>query len=148
MLDFIDSNNYPGWKDERSVISKTDWEIKDRPYYEFLIYPLFEHMNTVFKELKYESFQISKLWFQQYTKGSNHGWHIHEGSQWTNVYYVELPNSEFGTELYDPLLKKEMKPVVHEGYILTMPSYMIHRSPIMKGNLRKTIISFNCDTFI
>jgi hypothetical protein len=148
MLDFIDSNDYSGWKDERSVVSKTDWNITERPYYEFLIYPLVEHMNSVFKELKYENFQISSLWFQQYTKGSNHGWHIHERSQWTSVYYLELPNSEYGTELYDPMLKKELKPQVAEGTILTMPSYIVHRSPEIKSDLRKTIISFNCDTFV
>ena len=148
ILNIIDSNEYSGWKDERSTISKTDWNVEDRPYYDALIYPLFEHMGDVFKSLNYSSFQISKLWFQQYTNGSHHGWHIHEGSQWTSVYFLELPSSNYGTELYDPLLKKEFKPDVCEGSILTMPSYMVHRSPEITGNFRKTIISFNCDSFV
>jgi hypothetical protein len=76
-------------------------------------------------------------WFQQYLQGSDFGWHQH-GGHWAYIYYIELPEMTEATEFlnygqFD----------VKEGDILFFPTFLAHRSPIIKSNLRKTIISSN-----
>ena len=78
-------------------------------------------------------------WFQQYLQGSDFGWHQHSG-HWAMIYYVELPEMTEATEFlnygqFD----------VKEGDILFFPTFLNHRSPTIKSNLRKTIISRNLD---
>jgi len=82
---------------------------------------------------------ISTQWFQQYLQGSDFGWHQH-GGHWAMIYYIELPDIKESTEFlnygqFD----------VKEGDILFFPTFLIHRSPPIKSNLRKTIISTNID---
>ena len=82
---------------------------------------------------------MSKPWFQQYLQGSDFGWHQH-GGHWAIIYYVELPEMTEATEFlnygqFD----------VKEGDILFFPTFLNHRSPTIKSNLRKTIISCNLD---
>lgn len=79
----------------------------------------------------------SQSWFQQYIQGSDFGWHQHNG-HWAMVYYIELPEKNESTEFlnyghFD----------VKEGDILFFPTFLVHRSPKIKSNLRKTIISTN-----
>ena len=80
-----------------------------------------------------------QIWFQQYLQGSDFGWHGHNG-HWAFIYYIELPEMTEATEFlnygqFD----------VKEGDILFFPTFLNHRSPIIKSNLRKTIISSNLD---
>ena len=35
---------------------------------------------------------ITKIWFNQYEEGGEHDWHNHPGCQFTNCYYLELPD--------------------------------------------------------
>lgn len=76
-------------------------------------------------------------WFQQYLQGSKFGWHQHN-AHWAMVYYIELPEMSESTEF---LNFGQFN--VKEGDIIFFPSFLIHRSPIIKSNLRKTIISGN-----
>ena len=83
--------------------------------------------------------KTNPLWFQQYIQGSGFGWHMHDG-HWAFIYYIELPEMTEATEFlnygqFD----------VKEGDILFFPTFLAHRSPIIKSNLRKTIISSNID---
>lgn len=76
-------------------------------------------------------------WFQQYLQGSDFGWHQHN-DHWAMIYYIELPDIKEATEFlnygqFD----------VKEGDILFFPTFLNHRSPTIKSNLRKTIISCN-----
>lgn len=77
------------------------------------------------------------LWFQQYIQGSGFGWHQHDG-HWAFIYYIELPEIKEATEF---LNYGQFN--VKEGDILFFPTFLNHRSPIIKSNLRKTIISTN-----
>lgn len=85
--------------------------------------------------LKFAGFNHS-YWFQQYMQGSDFGWHQHDG-HWAVVYYLELPEISEGTEFlnYDIL--------VEEGDIIFFPTFLVHRSPSITSNQRKTIIATN-----
>ena len=81
--------------------------------------------------------RTNTYWFQQYRQGSSFGWHSHN-SHWAMVYYVELPEMTEATEFlnfgtFD----------VKEGDIIFFPTFLNHRAPEIKSNLRKTIISTN-----
>lgn len=81
--------------------------------------------------------KLSLLWFQQYLQGSEFSWHGHI-NHWALIYYIELPDTKEATDFlnygqFD----------VKEGDILFFPTFLNHRSPIIKSNLRKTIISAN-----
>jgi len=83
--------------------------------------------------------KTNTLWFQQYIQGSSFGWHMHNG-HWAFIYYIELPDIKESTEFlnygqFD----------VKEGDILFFPTFLNHRSPVIKSNLRKTIVSTNID---
>lgn len=128
-------------------ISKTDWKYSkmlERLYViEFtrLIQP---YITKMLKELSMDKAFIHNMWFQSYYKKDNHNWHIHEGTHWTNVYYLELPNKKFKTELYDPFKKKIIDNIeVKEGTLLSFPANILHRSPKNTSSKVKTIISFN-----
>ena len=77
------------------------------------------------------------FWFQQYIQGSDFGWHQH-GGHWACIYYLELPEMSEATEFlnygqFD----------VKEGDLLFFPTFLVHRSPTIKSDSRKTIISTN-----
>ncbi len=78
-------------------------------------------------------------WFQQYFQGSDFGWHQHSG-HWAMVYYVELPEMTEATEF---LNYGQFN--VKEGDIIFFPTFLVHRSPSIKSNQRKTVIASNLD---
>lgn len=129
-----------------SMITKCDWNVgKDvhREYMNYLFPALGYHMEKVYSHYGFKRINIHNCWFQQYTKGSGHMWHIHMDCQWTNVYYVEMPEGSPFLEVKDPITKEVKVIEAKEGDILSFPSFVIHRSPDMKNDVRKTIISFN-----
>ena len=88
---------------------------------------------------------IKKLWFQQYVQNDYHGWHIH-GDNYTGVYYLDFPKGSSKTELIDQKdINKKITVNAKEGDIIIFPSFIIHRSPKIKENIKKTIISFNIE---
>jgi len=80
---------------------------------------------------------IAPYWFQQYLQGSDFGWHQHD-HHWAMVYYIELPETSESTEF---LNFGQFN--VKEGDIIFFPTFLVHRSPKIQSNLRKTIISTN-----
>ena len=148
-------NEQPEW--ERLVetndavdISRCDWSTSrydySRPWLELLRPSLFKHLEQVTAELKYAEFKIREIWFQQYQHNSVHGWHVH-GSNWTNVYFLELPDDCPKTQFINPYNQVDVHEFdIKEGDILTFPSFVIHRAPINQSTKRKTIISWNMDT--
>ena len=126
-------------------ISKTDWNIDinfKRKYLDYfysnVIRPV---MNEQQKYLKALDWKISNGWFQQYDKKSYHDWHVHEGSNYTNVYFLELSDSHQATKIKtgeNKVLNYKSK----EGQIITFPGCLLHKSEPV-ANERKTIISFN-----
>lgn len=76
-------------------------------------------------------------WFQQYLQSSSFGWHGHN-AHWAMVYYVELPEMTEATEFLN-FGQFDVK----EGDMIFFPTFLNHRSPEIKSNQRKTIISSN-----
>mgnify|MGYP001179792950 FL=1 len=140
-------NNKPKADDYYSEsISKLDWSwSKDfsRPWVQTLKPFLDEAISAELTSHGYKESFIQDLWFQQYTTGDTHGWHIH-GHTFTGVYYLDLPKDAPNTQIVNPTNQEEIiVPDVNEGDILMFPSYVIHRAPIIRTNENKTIISFN-----
>lgn len=119
-----------------------------RPWTDVMQPHLLKALTSIYSELGYASYSIHNIWFQQYNTGSTHGWHVHTKCQWTNVYYLDLPDGTPKTELIDPWSREVITMDVQEGDILTFPSFVIHRAPVNKTATPKTIISFNSDTEI
>jgi uncharacterized RmlC-like cupin family protein len=131
-------------------ITRCDWHTSrfdpTREWVQILMDPLANHLQKVTEKLGYVEFKIQELWFQQYAQTSTHGWHVH-GSNWTNVYYLELPEDCPRTQYYIPFDQTTLEEFgVREGDILTFPSFVVHRAPINNSSNRKTIISWNMDT--
>ena len=127
-------------------ISNTDWLEKTNPSYlkYFLENILPIPYNKLVNYLHADAFHIANSWFQQYEKGDKHCWHNHTAANYTNIYFLELPDTSFATQLYDNYNKKIIDLEVREGSLLTFPASVLHRSKENTGE-RKTIISFNSD---
>lgn len=74
-------------------------------------------------------------------KNEQHNWHNHPNTQFTNCYFLELPNSQYKTEVVD-IDGTIIDYVAKEGDVVTMSAWMKHRSP-SNGTERKTVIAFN-----
>ena len=101
-----------------------------------VLYPYVSELSEMYG-LRYD--KHSTYWFQQYLQSSDFGWHQHSG-HWACVYYLELPEMSEVTEFlnygqFD----------VEEGDVIFFPTFLVHRSPTIKSNLRKTIIATNVD---
>lgn len=129
-------------------ITKLDWLLADNFTREWTLDfkpKLDKILHDIAQACGYVESQINELWFQQYYTFDKHGWHTH-GSNFTGVYYLELPNNAPRTQLVNPFTQTDIIiPNVNEGDILIFPSYVIHRAPVITNTLRKTIISFNCN---
>ena len=136
-------------KNRKSIIeqiSKTDWNVPrdyNREYLNYFYNIISEHMYKICDFLHTDKWIITNAWYQQYKKLDKHDWHTHTNCQFTSVFYLELPEKKYSTQLFNSFTKKVIKTNVKEGDILTFPSYMCHRSIANKSNKRKTIISFN-----
>ena len=129
-------------------LSKTDWPLSgdfSRPWVKKYGPMIKKFLSKHALHLGYRKLDISRLWFQQYKQQQTHGWHGH-ARNYTGAYYVELPkNSEPTQILFPQNLDKTFSVNVKEGDMILFPSYFIHRSPPLKNNKRKTIISWNMD---
>jgi hypothetical protein len=138
LIDKIPNNPLKGRNDN---ISHTDWNLPPelkREYLDYFFEIIEPYMLKISKEFKSKKCEIDNIWFQQYYKSDLHRWHTHAKCHFTNVYFVELPCKSLGTEILD-----QEKLDLHEGDLLTFPSYLYHRSPRNLGEKRKTVISFN-----
>lgn len=127
-------------------ISKADWHDAQnfkRDWTKYLLGYLTEPVLDIYKELGYDGYTLHDIWFQQYYKNSGHGWHSHSAN-FTNVYYLELPESTPKTQIVNPYNQTEVIELeVKEGDILVFPSFVIHRAPPNLSDNRKTIVSYN-----
>lgn len=129
-------------------ISKTDWNFSqnmERDWVKLIKQDLFFDIQKMFLETGFNDFKCHQIWFQQYFKNSEHGWHTH-GCNFTGVYYLDLPKECPKTILIDPYDQKTKINIdVEEGDILIFPSFVLHKSPKNESSNIKTIISFNID---
>lgn len=134
-----------------SDIIRCDWSTSrydgDREWLKVINYPLAVHLNDWCNTMGYQTFGITEIWFQQYAKGGKHAWHTHSNN-FTNVYYVHLPKDGAQTEWIHPVTKGIHTFDVHEGDIITFPSWVIHRAPMNCTEEIKTIVSWNMDVSI
>ena len=126
-------------------ITHTDFNLPKsfkREYLEYFFECIKPYFVDMCSKLHTKRIEISNAWFQQYTKNSIHQWHTHPNTNFTNVYFVELPSKSLATEIFNhPNLD------LNEGDLLTFPAYYYHRSPINLSKERKTIISFNTSIY-
>jgi len=150
LLESIENMNQSTLSDNTTQsITHTDWHIGrnvERKYWDILCPPLVNHMLNVHQELGFTQFSFMNYWFQQYYKDSFHDWHVHGDANWTNIYYLELPEQDVTTNIKNQKTNSVLIPNIEEGYILTMPAILWHCSPINLGDKRKTVISFNTTT--
>jgi len=107
-------------------------------YFDHVLWPYaIEHGEKY--SLKIHNLQKAKPWFHQYYQSSSFGWHQHNG-HWAIIYYVELPEPKEATEFLDYGTLP-----VEEGDLVFFPTFLNHRSPVIKSDKRKTIISCNLD---
>ena len=128
--------------DTYETVTRTDWNIDGelprrylRVFYEEILDGKNKYLEKQQKFYQAEFFQITHGWYQQYEDNSEHLWHRHGSANFTNVYFLELPDKENRTEI------KDVEYDAEEGYLITFPAQLLHRSKPSKG--RKTIISFN-----
>ena len=131
-------------------ITRCDWSTSrynyEREWLKILRPALFEHLDKQTKLMGYAIFKIKEIWFQQYNNLSQHGWHVH-ASNWTNVYYLDLPEGSPKTQFINPFDQTTVAEFdVKEGDILTFPSFVVHKAPVNNSPYTKTIISWNMDT--
>jgi hypothetical protein len=128
------------------LISKTDWVISpdvERKYFDYLK----PFIDTVYfdyvKTMGADRLHVGNFWFQQYTEHGTHGLHCHPGAHFSNIYYLELPEGTPQTEFINPYNSEVFNFDVREGDVLMFPAYYPHRSPLIVGDKRKTVIVFN-----
>jgi len=76
-------------------------------------------------------------WFHIYEKDYGFGWHTHGESNFSGIYYVDLKDNKYKTEFMNTDIP------IEEGNLLIFPSFLLHRSPVIKNKVKKIIVSFN-----
>jgi hypothetical protein len=144
LIDKIPKNKYES-------ITHTDWSLPKeykREYLEYFYKIISPYMTEMTDLLNEKKWQIKNGWFQQYYKNDTHVWHRHPNSNFTNVYYLELPKNNFVTKIKPELNNQKIYSVeATEGDVVTFPACISHASEKIKNNSRKTIISFNSDFY-
>jgi hypothetical protein len=124
------------------TVGNSDWNLKDNPInYSFFASQIQENLENMANFFKVKNCKLHNFWFQQYNKNDHHIWHTHGECNYTNVYYLEVDSG--ATEVKNPFTLKTIKMKVKEGDILSMPGFLLHRSPKFKKNITKSIIAFN-----
>jgi hypothetical protein len=137
-------------KSSYESITHTDWNLPKEYKREYLDYfykivsPYMEDIKTL---LNQKTWLIQNSWFQQYYKNDTHDWHMHAKTNFTNVYYLELPKRYLTTKIKIMHNNKIHSIKATEGDLITFPACLLHTSKKIKDNLRKTIISFNSDFY-
>ena len=147
LLRSIDAMPQASINDGVELTSKTDWNIPQnyqREYLDIFYDMIRPYMQEMVERLKCERWSIQNAWYQGYDKGGRHDWHTHPEANYTNVYYLSLPNKSFKTQLYDVVSESIVENIeVQEGQVLTFPASVIHRSPVNEMDDKKMVISFN-----
>jgi hypothetical protein len=128
-------------------ISKTDFHIQYKEksqYFKILENSLQRYLHPILiKKFKCVEFFIQKAWYQQYTNSDGHSWHYHGDCNLIGVYFLELPDTNFKTQFRDMFRNKYIEYEAKEGDIVFTNALVLHQSPPLKSNQRKTVISLN-----
>ena len=127
----------------------TDFNISqdiERDYLDYFhIHILDNVIESISKQLGLApcEWDVLMAWFQQYNQSNVHSWHNHAYTQFTNCYFLELPDASYKTEILD-MNGNTLEYDAKEGDIITFPAWMKHRSKPNEGE-QKTVIAFNLD---
>ncbi len=144
LLEYIHEMPNHSIKDDYGTISKTDWNLDhQRKYLDLFKSMINPYIDNIRDELKFKTWNVGTVWYQVYNKGDTHKWHVHVGTNYTNVYYLDLPDESIKTQIYDDTTKSIVELEVHEGQLITFPANIKHRSPVNDTDQQKVIISFN-----
>jgi ectoine hydroxylase-related dioxygenase (phytanoyl-CoA dioxygenase family) len=141
-LEYFDEIPQEESYDKSYKVNKADFKKSqdfNRNYISHFFSEFSPYITNIAKELQCKKSTVSNLWFQQYQKKDYHPWHNHAKSNYTGIYFVELPE-KLGTEFLNITIDE-----LNEGDLLIFPSSIMHRSPVNTTDKRKTIISFNMD---
>lgn len=147
LISLINKMNLNSSIEKNEHITKTDWNLPkevERQYLNFFYNMITPYMKKMANMLKCKTWKIDNVWYQMYKQNDYHSWHIHMYSNYTNVYYLDLPEESLKTQLYDLKDEKIIDDIeIREGQLFTFPAHIIHRSPVNTTNKEKKIISFN-----
>ena len=133
-------NEYKDYIDELPLRpSKTDYQLNKKrnpPYRKEWNNFIRPYIKDFCKNFGVEKYDLQS-WFAQYDRNVEHHWHIHAGSHFGVVYYMELPHNENSTEFW----KKDFP--AEEGEMVFFPSWWIHRSAPQIYNEKKSVIACN-----
>ena len=122
--------------------NKPKLERKYQLYWDHVLWPYCIEHGEEYGLMIHDQNPNMRPWFHQYTQNSSFGWHQHNG-HWAIIYYLELPDKKAATEFLNYGTVE-----VEEGNLLFFPTFLVHRSPVIKSNKRKTIISCNIDYMV
>ena len=149
MLGYIKNQPTSRLVEGQDDITNTDWNDSNdgsRKYVKKFGSIIQPYLTKIGEELKASTFEITNIWYQQYSKDSKHQWHYHIKVNWSAVFYIELSDTSIKTELFDIPENKIINDIeINEGDLFLFPANILHRSPPNKIDEVKTIISFNVD---
>jgi len=151
MLSLIESADFESKKDPSNNlerISRYDFSLleEERPWSSLFCEYINGFMASLPDSILHKTLEMRGVWFQQYESGDYHHWHNHAGSNFSGIYYLELPDQECVTEFVEPFDTSIVRRFnVSEGDVVLFPASLIHRSPVNNSKKRKTVIAFNFD---
>ena len=92
---------------------------------------------------------ITEMWAQHYKKGDGHDLHNHGAQGFSVILYITLDYPEHATLFHAPFTDPidgnaiTWQPRIREGDLIIFPSMILHSSPQISFDAKKTIISFN-----
>lgn len=147
-VDQVNSAPLLGLEDGFDQITQTDWFFEcERPWVDEILKIITPNLRLLAKEVNCARFDVTKSWIQRYWKDSYHEFHVHPGTMFNLIYYIELPDDAPVTEFRMGPKGKEttFTPDVAQGDIILAPSYLYHRSPRNQADSQKTVFVANVD---
>ena len=127
-------------------VEHSDWEVTPKMKREYIDYfkkHIFEDFaKEICKNFNCDSLTLLNMWFQIYGKNGHHSIHRHGNAHFTNIVFLNLPNKNLVTKIYD-LKNNPIDLRIEEGHILTFPAYLKHESSSNKSDEKKIILSYN-----
>jgi hypothetical protein len=109
----------------------------------------FEHampyLSQTYKELGYTEISINGIWFQRYSKMIGHNWHTHGKTNFSTVYYLDVPENSAATAVKEPFDQESIVYEGSEGTFSIFPAYAIHCATPNMSDQERTVIAFNVD---
>ena len=120
-------------------IFKTDYYSKQKgPWFDLFSKEVLKDFSMWFmKVYKADQFVVEESWYQIYNKNNYHELHTHSGTNFTNIFYLQLPTDKTLTFIKDKNMDAK------EGDLISFPGFVPHESKPNLHDKPKIIISFN-----